>query len=122
MNPIGMSTIRTPAFSSIRETGTLLVAAVALVCGSLNAGEQTKSADRAPRLDFSLLDTDGVAHSLRGSPERSALALVFLSTECPIANAYVSELNRQFAALREAEAKVAYYGVVSSSGTTRAAA
>ena len=123
MNQIGMRSTRIPAFLRIRRVGALLlVVAAPLVCGSLDAGEQSKPADRAPRLDFSLLDTDGVAHSLRASPERSALALVFLSTECPIANAYVPELNRQFAALREAEAKVEFYGVVSNGGTTRATA
>ena len=52
----------------------------------------------APPLEFSLLDTSGVPHVARARPERSALVVVFLATECPIANGYIPELNRQFAA------------------------
>src|SRR4030081_3850429 len=75
-----------------------------------------------PPLDFSILDTAGVVHSLRTNPERAALVLVFLATECPIANGYVPELNRQFAALQEARAGVEFYGVISDRSVTRAAA
>ncbi len=72
-----------------------------------------------PRLDFSLLDTAGASHSLRSEPGRSGLVCVFLSTECPIANGYVPELNRQFTALREAKSAVPFYGVISDAATTR---
>src|SRR5579863_3226511 len=71
------------------------------------------------RLDFSLLDTAGVSHSLRSEPGRSALVCVFLSTDCPIANGYVPELNRQFLALREAKTGVHFFGVISDPATTR---
>lgn len=74
------------------------------------------------RLDFSLLDTAGVSHSLRTVPGRSALVCVFLSTECPIANGYVPELNRQFLALRDSKTGVHFFGVFSDPSTTRAVA
>ena len=74
------------------------------------------------RLDFSLLDTAGVSHSLRSEPGQHALVCVFLSTECPIANGYVPELNRQFLALREAKSGVHFFGVISDPATTRTAA
>jgi mono/diheme cytochrome c family protein len=80
----------------------------------------TESRDASTvRLDFSLLDTAGVSHSLRSEPGRSALVCVFLSTECPIANGYVPELNRQFLALRESKSGVHFFGVISDPSTTR---
>ncbi len=77
------------------------------------------SAASSVRLDFSLLDTAGVSHSLRSEPGRSGLVCVFLSTDCPIANGYVPELNRQFAALLDAKIGVHFFGVISDSATTR---
>ncbi|MGE5192210.1 MAG: redoxin domain-containing protein [Deltaproteobacteria bacterium] len=75
-----------------------------------------------PRLDFSVLDTQGVAHSLRTNLDRAALVLVFLATECPIANGYIPELNRQVAALHESGARVEFFGVISDRLVTRTAA
>ena len=74
------------------------------------------------RLDFSVLDTAGIPHSLRTHPERVGLVMVFLSTECPIAKGYVPELNRQFAALEEAKSRVEFFGVISDRSVTRTAA
>src|SRR5262245_46412170 len=66
----------------------------------------------SPRLEFSLLDTAGTTHSLRTNPDRAALALVFLATECPIANGYIPELNRQFTALHGSGTRVDFFGVI----------
>src|SRR5579872_6980587 len=77
------------------------------------------SIDPLVRLDFSLLDTGGVSHSLRSEPGRIALVCVFPSTDCPIANGYVPELNRQFLALRDTKSGVHFFGVISDPATTR---
>lgn len=87
-----------------------------------SADEPSAQPQPIVRLDFSLLDTSGESHSLRSEPGRKALVCVFLSTECPIANGYVPELNRQFAALRDAKSGVHFFGVISDPQTTRAAA
>ncbi len=90
----------------------------------LRGDDDAEVADSAksPRLDFAVLDTAGVPHSLRINPERAGLVLVFLSTECPIARGYVPELNRQFSSLEEAKRRVEFLGVVSDRSITRAAA
>src|SRR5438046_169137 len=100
----------------------LVLTATALFLPFLCAGEASSPADTTVRLDFSLLDTAGTAHSLRVNPERVALVLVFLSTECPIANGYIPEFNRQSAGLQAAKSRVDFFGVVSNRSTTRAAA
>jgi peroxiredoxin len=87
-----------------------------------NAEERPAGTVPAPNLDFSLLDTEGGIHSLRTRPGRAALVVVFMGTECPIANGYVPELNRQFAALHEAGSGVEFFGVISDRSVTRAAA
>jgi peroxiredoxin len=87
-----------------------------------SADERLAETVPAPSLDFSLLDTEAGIHSLRARPGRAALVVVFLGTECPIANGYIPELNRQFAALREADAGVEFFGVISDRSVTRVAA
>lgn len=114
---------------AFKVTFLLKLTGLALVIVTLAAGlmpssgsSDEKSPTKAAPLDFSVLDTAGVAHSLRALPERQALVVVFLATECPISNGYVPELNRQFAAIHEADAKVDFYGVISDRSVTRAAA
>src|SRR5258708_35454127 len=122
MNEIG-DEFRTLACSKIVKLGSLLLLAVLMLDSGRSGGsEWSTKTDPPPRLDFSLLDTDGIVHSLRTNPEGTALVLVFISTECPIANGYLPELNRQFAAARGAETKIEFYGVISSHSTTRAVA
>jgi hypothetical protein len=74
------------------------------------------------RLDFALLDVSGSRHSLRADPERGAFVFVFLATECPIANSYIPELNRQYESLRGGAKRVDFFGVISDRVTTRATA
>lgn len=106
----------------------LVLAATAVFVPSVLCADEASSPPDAPspnapvRLDFSLLDTAGAAHSLRVNPERAALVLVFLSTECPIANGYIPELNRQATRLQAAKSQVDFFGVISDRSTTRAAA
>lgn len=89
------------------------------LAGLTRADEPATPAESQVRLDFSLLDTAGVSRSLRSEPGQSALVCVFLSTECPVANGYVPELNRQFLALREAKTGVHFFGVISDPAATR---
>jgi AhpC/TSA family len=91
-------------------------------CGNAVADDPAAEKQAAFELDFALLDTAGGAHSLRPGPERDALVCIFLSTECPIANGYIPELNRQYAGLQQGTAHVAFYGVISDRSITRAAA
>jgi len=75
--------------------------------------------DPSANLEISILDLKGSAHHLGCRPERKALALVFLSTECPIANGYIPELNRLHARFESEHSGVELYGVISSRSTTR---
>lgn len=91
-------------------------------CGNTAADEPAAEKPAVIELDFALLDTAGGVHSLRSGPDREALVCIFLSTECPIANGYIPELNRQYGALRQSASRVAFYGVISDRSITRAAA
>ena len=64
-------------------------------------------------------DLNGISHALSDNPTIRAAGLVFISTECPISNKYVPELNR-IAAAAPANAKL--YGVISDPTVTRAKA
>ncbi len=51
--------------------------------------------------DFTFQDVDGQRHSLYGYKDRKAIVIVFVGTECPIANLYLPrlvELHKQYAA------------------------
>ena len=43
---------------------------------------------------FSLLDTKGQKHTLAEWSDKRAVVLLFLTTDCPLSNGYVPELNR----------------------------
>jgi hypothetical protein len=55
-----------------------------------------------PSRDFEVPDLDGKRHAPLLSDGRSCTVLVFIATDCPIANAYVPEL-REIAALHGAD-------------------
>jgi hypothetical protein len=99
----------------------LFAASIQLV-PKARAGEPVASIAAHAKIDFSLVDTTGKSHSLRSEPGRKGLACVFLTTECPIANGYIPELNRQFAALCNEKAEVALFGVISDPRITQQAA
>lgn len=89
----------------------------------LVAGDLTKPVDNPAPPSISLiksLDTTGAVHRIGQSPYCKAVAFVFLSTECPIANGYIPELNRIYAAQREQ--RIEFYGVISDRFVTRTAA
>jgi peroxiredoxin len=50
--------------------------------------------------DFTLMDVHGQAHSLSDYKDKKAIVIVFIGTECPLANLYLptlAELHKQFA-------------------------
>ncbi|MGQ0635392.1 MAG: redoxin domain-containing protein [Planctomycetaceae bacterium] len=103
----------------------MLGAAAALA--TMNAGEvigggSTSGASFASALDLSLLDVAGVSHHLGVRPGRDALVIVFLSTDCPIANGYLPELNRVCGQFSSRVGRVDFFGVISDRETTLAAA
>lgn len=108
---------------------TISTAAAFVVISSLVGPPRAAGADDAesanritPNLELTILDTEGVPHALRAHHDRSALVVVFLGTECPIANGCIPELNGQFARFVESDSKVEFFGVISDRSVTRAAA
>lgn len=66
------------------------------------------------------MDLGGKVYALADKPNIRATALVFLSTQCPISNKYIPELNR-LAKLHQDDG-VRLFGVISDPTITRAAA
>src|SRR5258708_3625519 len=87
------------------RTAAAFVLTTSLLCFPRIAGaDEAESADTStPNLELTILDTAGVPHALRPNHDRAALVVVFLGTECPIANGGIPELNRHFAQLVEAD-------------------
>jgi hypothetical protein len=67
--------------------------------------------------ELKMLDVRGSRHVLAANDVRGT-AFVFLSSECPISRQYVPELNRLSKAA--VQKKLAFYGVISDSATSRA--
>lgn len=85
----------------------------------LHAGKTGKKADRRQRR-LQGLDLDGRLHHLGGTAEGKVVAVVFLSTGCPVSNGYLPRLQ-QIAGIF-ADQGVEFYGVISHSSITRAEA
>ncbi len=66
------------------------------------------------------LDLEGQVHRIGSGEGYQAVALVFMTTECPISREYVPELNRLAASV--ADQPVEFLGVISEPGLSRAAA
>ena len=66
------------------------------------------------------VDVQGVSHSLAYEPAVRATAVVFVSTQCPISNKYVPELNRIAGAHKDDAVRI--FAVLSDPTLTRAAA
>ena len=84
----------------------LLTVLVLPTWGALFVSAQEQKAAAPPAIgakvaDFTLQDIDGQSHSLYGYKDKKAIVLVFVGTECPIANLYLprlAELHKQYAA------------------------
>src|SRR5579872_4207523 len=95
----------------------LALASFAAAAEPLDASE----GDSAVRLELLRgVDLDGAIHEPGQSPSSRGVAFVFLSTECPISNAYLPELNRIAAVARRKQ--VDFYGIISDRSISRAEA
>ena len=71
------------------------------------------SAANLPR--FSLTDTAGAAHTDAEWQKGSGVVLYFITTDCPVSNGYVPEMNR---IAKDYEARgVRFYGVIADTDT-----
>jgi hypothetical protein len=102
--------------------GCILCLHLVMIGGQLYAEERAKQPERQPALKLVLLDVQGRPHDLSPASERSAQVFIFTSTECPIANGYVPELNRLYRAVRAGDSQVDFYSVISDRSISRAAA
>lgn len=85
--------------------------------GGHAAALEPEAAHRIPRLGVTLFDLEGVPHDLRDDAAGRVRAIVFLSTECPIANGSLpalAALHHRFAA-----DEVEILGVVSDATVSR---
>lgn len=81
------------------------------------------SVSDAPSLPkIALLDLTGVAHRLESNSARGAVAFVFLSTECPIANGTIPELNRIAKSAKNGSPAAELFGIISDPAISRKAA
>src|SRR5437660_11171943 len=85
--------------SSVMPTLFLLTCAAAL--GSAPEDKASaRAAIGARAADFALQNVDGQGHSLHGYKDKKAVVVVFVGTECPIANLYLPslvELHKKYA-------------------------
>lgn len=86
----------------VTSSKTLPALIFATLCASLSLTAQTVS-------DFSFVDTQGHQHTRAEWGGKHAIVLYFLTTDCPLSNNYVPELNRM--AANYASRGVAFYAV-----------
>ncbi len=95
----------------------LAIACLIVVAASCPAADSDTPAIPPARF-LAALDLDGHTHRIGSGEGYKALALVFISTECPIAREYVPELNRLAASMSDQPIK--FLGVLSDPGLSRA--
>ncbi len=83
-----------------------------------NDGQLARTSHIAPQLKG--VDLQGRLHRLGRSPNSKAVAIVFLSTECPVSNGCIPILNRLADQYRDKQ--VEFYGVISDHTVTRSEA
>ncbi|HEY6401134.1 MAG TPA: redoxin domain-containing protein [Blastocatellia bacterium] len=100
----------------MKKTARLTLIALILSLAHQIGAERTK----AQGLDFELFDANGRKHTAREWKEARAVALFFISAECPISNRYAPEINRIVA---DYSARgVVFYGVHSDPDISSAVA
>lgn len=97
-----------------------LAVACLLVLAALGPPATSGETAIPPVRFLSALDLDGDAHRIGNGEGYQAMALVFMTTECPISREYVPELNRLAASV--ADQPVKFLGVISEPGLSRAQA
>ncbi len=109
---------------SHRSYRTRLHALLATACLVITAlsGSLTRAAEaNLPGLQHATaLDIDGEVHRILKRDDEKLVALVFMTTECPLCREYVPELNRISRALPGD--RVAFYGVLADPALQRTAA
>ena len=82
----------------------LTIGLIAAMAASLSPGDKVK--------DFSLKDYTGKTHTLSQYKDKAAIVIIFVSTRCPVSNAY----NKRMAALYNdyASKNVAFLGINSN--------
>ncbi len=98
-----------------------MAAVISLAAITTSAVESKKQADR-PAITFSLTDLQGATHGLDQNDDRRVRAFVFLSTECPISNGYLTLLSEIRTKITRTGKGVEIFGVVSDPTVTRTAA
>ena len=104
---------------SRKTSSSCLLILIFAIATAVRAGDKPVSGPVAIG-DLRVEDLGGQPHWLLGSADTKVVALVFLSTECPISNQSIPELNR-IAAAHESPA-VRFFGVLSDRNVTRAQA
>ena len=102
---LGAQTMTTSKFRFLCGAAAILLATVGMVQVGKTA---TSTPIEPPAMDkisataqpaaLRASDLAGVSHLLQDDPKVRASALVFISTQCPISNKYIPELNRMAAA------------------------
>jgi mono/diheme cytochrome c family protein/thiol-disulfide isomerase/thioredoxin len=90
----------------------------AMVCAAGSVALQAAPAGVPPAIKG--MDVGGVVHALADDAGIKASAVIFVSTQCPISNKYMPELNRL--AKEHANDGIRIYAVISDPTTSRAAA
>ena len=84
-----------------------------LLCGALCAAAPQARRVIAPK--FSLADSSGATHTEAEWSKASGVVLYFITTDCPISNGYVPEMNR---IAQDYQARgVRFYGVIADTDT-----
>jgi len=97
-----------------------------ILCGCLLSNHPRCEAQETPppgiTETLNLTDVHGQVHSLGPTTERTALAIVLLSTECPISNSYIRQLNQLAKSWSNLDSQVKLLGFVADRTLSRQAA
>lgn len=105
--------VRTNGYSHGLAIATTLLLGLALITPSPAADEQRRRSFGS----LKGIDLEGEQHHLVGNRETKAVVIVFLSTQCPISNGYLPQLNDW--AISYWRRGVRMYGVISDPAVTR---
>jgi AhpC/TSA family len=100
--------------------GAILACCLPSSANSRGGIRQPATSESSPPRELNGIDLDGKLRRLGHGRNEAVVAIVFLSTECPISNGYIPVLNRLVN--RYSRQGVEFYGVISDSTVTRAAA
>lgn len=104
----------------LTSSGVKILFIAALMCGCLCMGDVhvLKAQDDQSRVAHKGVDLAGQLRRLGEQSDTKAVAIAFLSTQCPISNSYLPALNDLSSTYRRRG--VEFYGVISDPSVTRA--